>query len=415
MTTDEKYTVYRLVLTGGPCSGKTTSQARISTFFENLGWKVYRVPETATTLFSGGIRFPEMFESQVDQFQENLLKTMIAMETTFFDLAESAKRNVLVICDRGTMDAAAYMSKKSFDDVMKKNNWNSVELRDIRYNQVVHLITAAQGAEEFYNCEDNPHRTEGVELARELDIKTCASWVGHPYVDIIDNSTDFNGKLTRVIDCICKRIGIDTGDRLSANSQKYKFLVNSSKLSDELFPPFQDFIVTHNYLVTSNTMMQARIRKRGQNGNWSYQHTMRRSNADGKMAEVRRQITHRDYINFLAQRDGTHYTIRKERRCFLWKDMYFQMDVYKKPSTPRCDGLVLLECFTTKSLEELQVEELPPFLDIIKNVTGDPEYSMSNLSLKAESHRNDTQKIQKQHFFNKLNGTATTDGTQSDV
>ena len=64
------HVVYKLVLTGGrfdicrkvlrryfimafsgPCSGKTTSQARISTFFENLGWKVYRVPETATVLF----------------------------------------------------------------------------------------------------------------------------------------------------------------------------------------------------------------------------------------------------------------------------------------------------------------------------------------------------------------------------
>lgn len=52
--------VYKLVLTGGPCSGKTTGQTRLATFFENLGWKVFRVPETATILFSGGIRFAEM-------------------------------------------------------------------------------------------------------------------------------------------------------------------------------------------------------------------------------------------------------------------------------------------------------------------------------------------------------------------
>ena len=32
-----------MVLTGGPCGGKTTGQARLSTFFENLGWKVYRL------------------------------------------------------------------------------------------------------------------------------------------------------------------------------------------------------------------------------------------------------------------------------------------------------------------------------------------------------------------------------------
>ena len=31
------------------------------------------------------------------------------------------------------------------------------------------------------------------------------------------------------------------------------------------------------------------------------------------------------------------------------------------------------------------IARLPPFLQIIKNVTGDPEYSMFNLTRKAES------------------------------
>uniref|UniRef100_A0A1S4J1H5 DUF3456 domain-containing protein n=1 Tax=Culex quinquefasciatus TaxID=7176 RepID=A0A1S4J1H5_CULQU len=58
-TVDEKK-VYKLVLTGGPCGGKTTGQARLCTFFENLGWKVFRVPETATVLLSGGIKFSDL-------------------------------------------------------------------------------------------------------------------------------------------------------------------------------------------------------------------------------------------------------------------------------------------------------------------------------------------------------------------
>ena len=32
------------------------------------------------------------------------------------------------------------------------------------------------------------------------------------------------------------------------------------------YPQFQDFIVVHDYLVTPNSRMQARIRRRGQNG-----------------------------------------------------------------------------------------------------------------------------------------------------
>ncbi|KAE9524197.1 hypothetical protein AGLY_015442 [Aphis glycines] len=52
-----------------PCGGKTTGQSKLCTFFEILGWKVYRVPETANFLLSGGIKFSDLSEDQVDTFQ----------------------------------------------------------------------------------------------------------------------------------------------------------------------------------------------------------------------------------------------------------------------------------------------------------------------------------------------------------
>ena len=45
-----------IITTGGPCGGKTTAQNRLATFFESLGWRVFRVPETATILLNGGVR-----------------------------------------------------------------------------------------------------------------------------------------------------------------------------------------------------------------------------------------------------------------------------------------------------------------------------------------------------------------------
>lgn len=36
---------------------------------------------------------------------------------------------------------------------MSASGWNSVELRDNRYNQIVHLVSAANGAEDFYSTE----------------------------------------------------------------------------------------------------------------------------------------------------------------------------------------------------------------------------------------------------------------------
>lgn len=137
-------------------------------------------------------------------------------------------------------------------------------------------MSAAVGAEEFYSTEDHACRSEGVQLARELDYRSAASWVGHPYFDVIDNSTDFETKMKRMIDSVCQKLEINTGDRLLKNSKKRKFLVRGPLPKDEEFPAFQDFDVVHNYLQNNNPKVQARLRKRGQKGHWMYIHTLRK-------------------------------------------------------------------------------------------------------------------------------------------
>lgn len=84
----------------------------------------------------------------------------------------------------------------------------------------------------------------------------------------------------------------------------------------------------------------------------------------------------------LAQRDDSHWTVYKSRRCFLWENDYYQMDIYKTPCHPRCEGMILLETYTTASGAEL-LNKLPPFLDIQREVTNDPSFSMYNLSCKT--------------------------------
>lgn len=75
--------------------------------------------------------------------------------------------------------------------------------------------------------QEHACRSEGVDLARELDYKSAAAWVGHPYFDVIDNSTDFETKMNRMLECVCQKLGIDTGDRLLRTSRKLKFLGES--------------------------------------------------------------------------------------------------------------------------------------------------------------------------------------------
>ena len=47
--------VSKIVITGGPCGGKTTALSRIQRDLSHLGYTVLTVPETATALISGGV------------------------------------------------------------------------------------------------------------------------------------------------------------------------------------------------------------------------------------------------------------------------------------------------------------------------------------------------------------------------
>ena len=88
------------------------------------------------------------------------------------------------------------------------------------------MVTSAKGAEQFYSIEDHATRKEGLDEARDRDTRAAEAWIGHPYVDIIDNSSDFETKINRLISCVAVKMGIDVGDRLKVSRQF--FLVYSA-------------------------------------------------------------------------------------------------------------------------------------------------------------------------------------------
>ena len=45
--------------------------------------------------------------------------------------------------------------------------------------QVIHMVSAAIDAEEFYSLENHASRTEGLELARERDTACANAWVNY--------------------------------------------------------------------------------------------------------------------------------------------------------------------------------------------------------------------------------------------
>jgi hypothetical protein len=78
------------------------------------------------------------------------MKFQISVEDYFTDIAFLAGKPSVIICDRGVMDPCAYMTDDTWQYVLNENGWNTVNLRDKRYDAVIHMVTAADGAEEFY-------------------------------------------------------------------------------------------------------------------------------------------------------------------------------------------------------------------------------------------------------------------------
>lgn len=71
----------------------------------------------------------------------------------------------MILIDRGLLDGSAYVSKDNWQALLDDMGVNNVILRDNRYDAILHMVTAADGAEKFYDSETNVARYEGLEEA----------------------------------------------------------------------------------------------------------------------------------------------------------------------------------------------------------------------------------------------------------
>ncbi|VDL65472.1 unnamed protein product [Nippostrongylus brasiliensis] len=94
-------------------------------------------------------------------------------------------------------------------------------------------------------------------------------------------------------------------------------------------------------------------------------------------------MTFREYTRHQTMRDKSRAVLHKQRRCFLVGNQYFNLDIYTElpPSANALqlgERLIFLETYTTKPVGE--PIQLPDFLSIEKEITGQPEYSMYSMS-----------------------------------
>lgn len=354
----------KIVLTGGPCAGKTTALVKIMEHFSSIGYKVFIIPELPTLFLQAGMDYLTDNKDLFYEGEKATLEMQIALEDKFLQMAKSVKQPVLIVCDRGTMDISAYMNPVLWNQIISDAKMNN-EMLGSRYDAVLHLVSAADGAEQFYTTATNNKRTEGIELARILDKKVIQAWSEHPHLRVINNHEDFETKLERVLQEISDVLEIP---RQAVEERKYII-----RLKDNI-PEAIVSEITQTYL-TSEPYSEVRLRRRILNGLTVNVHTTKKILSNNEQVETERQIDNNLYESLLRQADPYRQPIHKMRETFIWKGQFFELDTFIDPYK----GLQILE---TKGILKHEDIIFPPFIEIIEDITGITKYYNYNLALK---------------------------------
>jgi predicted ATPase len=168
----------RVVLTGGPGAGKT---AVLELTRLHVCEHVAVLPEAASMLFRGG--FPR---SQASDARRAAQRAIFRVQYEIESATEHARPEIQVLlCDRGTVDGAAYWP--AGDDTLWSAVGTTHEAELARYDAVIHLRTPQNGG---YN-QQNPMRIESVEEAARIDARIAALWQGHARYQLVSSTEDF--------------------------------------------------------------------------------------------------------------------------------------------------------------------------------------------------------------------------------
>ena len=357
--------VTKIVVTGGPCAGKSTAMSWIQNAFTQMGYTVLFIPETATELITGGVA-PWTCATN-GEFQKCLLRLQLEKERVFELGAKTMDTpKVLIVCDRGALDNKAYMDGLEFANVLEYLDTNEIELRDT-YDAVFHLVTAAKGAEEFYTTANNSARTETTEEAAEIDDKLISAWTGHPHLRVIDNSSGFEDKMRRLIAEISSFLGEPEPYEIER-----KFLIEYPDIKWlESIPNCRRIEIIQTYL-KSDKDEEVRVRQRGLEGHYIYYQTIKRKVSELKRVEIERRLSQSEYLRMLMNADTTRRQIRKDRYCLTYDNQYFEIDVF-----PFWQDRAIAEIELS---DENAAITFPKEIKVIREVTDDESYKNASLA-----------------------------------
>ena len=183
----------KIVITGPPCSGKTTVMNRLREIFPDLHF----VPEVATIIISQlGLR-PGSDELSLNRFQKAIYRTQNIFQSTSTEFAISQGKKA-VILDRGTADQPAYMR----GGIEQFTHMIGPIVREYEnYDAVLFLELPSREVYEA-NSHNNPARMEKYDEALPLSGRLYNAWNGHPKFFRIKATETWEEKENQIVDVI---------------------------------------------------------------------------------------------------------------------------------------------------------------------------------------------------------------------
>ncbi len=359
--------IRKVVLTGGPGSGKTTILNYIKEHFKDSGKKLLVVNETATDMINSGVKCFGEDNIDILDFQELVLKLQLSKEDIYDKAAYMYSKkypleNILIIYDRGTIDNRAFITDEQFKNLLSNvSNCNCLDLLN-NYDLVIDLVSST----EFYTTSNNSARSEDVETALSLGVRILKCWEGHPKLKIVLPKETITEKVEEVINYL------DDLMKEKQQKQQKKFLVDLNKSDlDYIFNIGSSFNIEQTYLLSVNDE-ERRLRKISVFNDLFYNLSIYKVlNEETKILVTNKKVDEDTYNELLKFKIPDKKTLVKKRVYFDYNGIYMYIDIFYDNGKIEDVGFLELD-------GDFKNYVIPSFLSIIRDVSKNPKYNNFN-------------------------------------
>lgn len=347
--------ITKIVITGGLLSGKTTCCHEAKKHFEKKGYKVVIVPSMELILKNNGF-------ADFNNYEE-LLRSRLQFEKMFDELIQAIDaKKILVLYDGASLDIKSMCTKREFTTICNALDISPEKVRN-SYDAIFHLKSIAKWDTELFESL-NDNKNIDTSLAINLDDKIIDAWIAHANYRMIDCNVSIENKTKKLIHEIAKFLNED--ERFYIEK---KYLINIPDISylDKL-GGCSKVKMTLTYLNGSSEQCDVKLLLRDEDGKKFYQKITKGNNKKNTIS-----LSAEEYIDELDNKMPDRNPIIKYRYSFIYHSVYYKIDIFEDKD------FSILEVDLLNSHETVH---FPSFIEVLKDISDDPNYKNYNLSKK---------------------------------